>query len=101
MPEVLQGATLWSLDMGTLIAGTKYRGDFEKRLKSVLAELRKQPGAILFIDEIHTVVGAGANERDRANAAASALAIASTMLGSTADGARVVLSCWLRPESTR
>ncbi|MFO0511747.1 MAG: ATP-dependent Clp protease ATP-binding subunit ClpA [Gammaproteobacteria bacterium] len=60
VPEVLQGATIWSLDMGSLIAGTKYRGDFEKRLKSVLAELRKQPGAVLFIDEIHTVIGAGA-----------------------------------------
>ena len=60
VPEVLAGATFWSLDMGSLIAGTKYRGDFEKRLKSVLAELRKQPGAILFIDEIHTVIGAGA-----------------------------------------
>ena len=60
VPEVLQGATIWSLDMGSLIAGTKYRGDFEKRLKAVLAELRKQPGAVLFIDEIHTVIGAGA-----------------------------------------
>jgi ATP-dependent Clp protease ATP-binding subunit ClpA len=60
VPEVLLGATIWSLDMGSLIAGTKYRGDFEKRLKSVLAELRKQPGAVLFIDEIHTVIGAGA-----------------------------------------
>ncbi|MFM7626374.1 MAG: ATP-dependent Clp protease ATP-binding subunit ClpA [Gammaproteobacteria bacterium] len=60
VPEVLRGATIWSLDMGSLIAGTKYRGDFEKRLKAVLAELRKQPGAVLFIDEIHTVIGAGA-----------------------------------------
>ena len=60
VPEVLAGATIWSLDMGSLIAGTKYRGDFEKRLKSVITELRKQPGAILFIDEIHTVIGAGA-----------------------------------------
>ena len=60
VPEVLAGAIIWSLDMGSLIAGTKYRGDFEKRLKSVIAELRKQPGAILFIDEIHTVIGAGA-----------------------------------------
>ena len=46
--------------MGALIAGTKYRGDFEKRLKAVITELKKQPGAILFIDEIHTVIGAGA-----------------------------------------
>ncbi|MFM7067172.1 MAG: ATP-dependent Clp protease ATP-binding subunit ClpA [Gammaproteobacteria bacterium] len=60
VPDVLSDCTLWSLDMGSLIAGTKYRGDFEKRLKSVLTELRKQPGAILFIDEIHTVIGAGA-----------------------------------------
>ncbi len=60
VPEVLEGSTVYSLDLGSLIAGTKYRGDFEKRLKAVLAELRKQPGAILFIDEIHTVIGAGA-----------------------------------------
>ncbi len=60
VPEVLTGSTVYSLDLGSLIAGTKYRGDFEKRLKAVLSELRKQPGAILFIDEIHTVIGAGA-----------------------------------------
>ena len=60
VPEVLSGCTIYSLDLGSLIAGTKYRGDFEKRLKSVLAELKKQPGAVLFIDEIHTVIGAGA-----------------------------------------
>jgi len=60
VPEVLADCTIYSLDMGSLIAGTKYRGDFEKRLKAVLAELRKQPGAVLFIDEIHTVIGAGA-----------------------------------------
>ncbi|MEM6640309.1 MAG: AAA family ATPase, partial [Pseudomonadota bacterium] len=60
VPEVLRSSTIYSLDMGTLIAGTKYRGDFEKRLKGLLAELRKQDGAILFIDEIHTVIGAGA-----------------------------------------
>jgi ATP-dependent Clp protease ATP-binding subunit ClpA len=60
VPEVLTGCTIYSLDMGSLIAGTKYRGDFEKRLKAVLAELKKQPGAVLFIDEIHTVIGAGA-----------------------------------------
>ena len=60
VPEVLSDCTIYSLDMGSLIAGTKYRGDFEKRLKAVLAELRKQPGAVLFIDEIHTVIGAGA-----------------------------------------
>ena len=60
VPEVLRGSTIYALDMGALIAGTKYRGDFEKRLKGVVAELKKQPGAILFIDEIHTVIGAGA-----------------------------------------
>src|SRR5258707_13039843 len=60
VPDVLSDCTIYSLDMGSLIAGTKYRGDFEKRLKSVIAELKKRPGAILFIDEIHTVIGAGA-----------------------------------------
>jgi ATP-dependent Clp protease ATP-binding subunit ClpA len=60
VPDVLADCTIFSLDMGSLIAGTKYRGDFEKRLKGVLTELRKLPGAILFIDEIHTVIGAGA-----------------------------------------
>jgi ATP-dependent Clp protease ATP-binding subunit ClpA len=60
VPEVLADSTIYALDMGTLIAGTKYRGDFEKRLKGVIAEVREDPGAILFIDEIHTVIGAGA-----------------------------------------
>ncbi len=60
VPEVLADCMLFALDMGALIAGTKYRGDFEKRLKGVIGELKKQPGAILFIDEIHTVIGAGA-----------------------------------------
>jgi ATP-dependent Clp protease ATP-binding subunit ClpA len=60
VPEVLLDATIYALDMGTLIAGTKYRGDFEKRLKGVIAEIRDNPGAVLFIDEIHTVIGAGA-----------------------------------------
>ena len=60
VPEVLVDCTIYALDMGALIAGTKYRGDFEKRLKGVIGELKKQPGAILFIDEIHTVIGAGA-----------------------------------------
>ncbi len=60
VPDILSDCTIWSLDMGALIAGTKYRGDFEKRLKGVLTELHKQPGAVLFIDEIHTVIGAGA-----------------------------------------
>jgi ATP-dependent Clp protease ATP-binding subunit ClpA len=60
VPEVLSDCTIFALDMGALIAGTKYRGDFEKRLKGVINELKKLPGAILFIDEIHTVIGAGA-----------------------------------------
>jgi len=60
VPEVLRDSTIYALDMGTLIAGTKYRGDFEKRLKGVIAEIQKDPGAVLFIDEIHTVIGAGA-----------------------------------------
>ena len=59
VPEVLDGCTIYSLDLGALVAGTKYRGDFEKRLKGVLTQLRKQPGDILFIDEIHTIIGAG------------------------------------------
>jgi len=60
VPEVLRDSTIYALDMGTLIAGTKYRGDFEKRLKGVINEIREDPGAVLFIDEIHTVIGAGA-----------------------------------------
>ncbi len=59
VPEVLADAVIYSLDLGGLVAGTKYRGDFEKRLKAVLAQLRRQPHAILFIDEIHTIIGAG------------------------------------------
>src|ERR1700743_192546 len=60
VPEVLRGSIIYSLDMGSLIAGTRYRGDFEERLKSVVKELEGIKGAILFIDEIHTVIGAGA-----------------------------------------
>ena len=60
VPEVLRGATIYALDMGSLIAGTRYRGDFEERLKTVVKELEGVKGAILFIDEIHTVIGAGA-----------------------------------------
>ena len=59
VPEVLTEAVIYSLDLGALVAGTKYRGDFEKRLKGVLASLKKLPNAILFIDEIHTIIGAG------------------------------------------
>jgi len=60
VPEVLARSTIYALDMGALLAGTRYRGDFEERLKAVVAELENQQGAILFIDEIHTVIGAGA-----------------------------------------
>src|ERR687890_390700 len=60
VPDVLKGAVIYALDMGALLAGTRYRGDFEERLKSVVSELEKLPDAILFIDEIHTVIGAGA-----------------------------------------
>lgn len=60
VPDVLKASTIYSLDMGALLAGTRYRGDFEERLKQVLAELEKIDGAVLFIDEIHTIIGAGA-----------------------------------------
>jgi ATP-dependent Clp protease ATP-binding subunit ClpA len=60
VPSVLHGSVIYALDLGSLLAGTKYRGDFEKRLKSVLHQLKEQKGAILFIDEIHTIIGAGA-----------------------------------------
>jgi len=60
VPEVLAGATIYSLDMGALLAGTRYRGDFEERLKAVVTELEDHKDAVLFIDEIHTVIGAGA-----------------------------------------
>ena len=59
VPEVLQSAVVYSLDMGALLAGTKYRGDFEQRLKSVLKQLKDSPNGILFVDEIHTIIGAG------------------------------------------
>jgi ATP-dependent Clp protease ATP-binding subunit ClpA len=60
VPEVLAKSTIFALDMGALLAGTRYRGDFEERLKAVVTELENQPGAVLFIDDIHTVIGAGA-----------------------------------------
>jgi ATP-dependent Clp protease ATP-binding subunit ClpA len=59
VPDLLKGMTIYSLDVGALIAGTRYRGDFEERMKVVLGQLKKQPNSILFIDEIHTIVGAG------------------------------------------
>lgn len=60
IPDIMKNAVVYSLDMGALLAGTKYRGDFEKRFKALLSELKKQPDSILFIDEIHTIIGAGA-----------------------------------------
>jgi ATP-dependent Clp protease ATP-binding subunit ClpA len=60
VPEVLRGCTIFQLDMGALLAGTRYRGDFEERIKAVIKEIERYPGAIMFIDEIHTVIGAGA-----------------------------------------
>jgi len=60
VPEVLKEAVIYALDMGALLAGTRYRGDFEERLKAVLTELKKKPQSVLFIDEIHTIIGAGA-----------------------------------------
>jgi ATP-dependent Clp protease ATP-binding subunit ClpA len=69
VPEILENSVIYSLDMGGLLAGTKFRGDFEERLKGVLNELKKRPNAILFIDEIHTVVGAGATQDGSMDAA--------------------------------
>jgi ATP-dependent Clp protease ATP-binding subunit ClpA len=87
VPEVLKGATIFSLDMGTLLAGTRYRGDFEERLKAVVSELENYEGAILFIDEIHTVIGAGATSggsMDASNLLKPALASGSLRcIGST------------------
>jgi ATP-dependent Clp protease ATP-binding subunit ClpA len=60
VPDLLANSVVYSLDLGALLAGTKYRGDFEKRFKALLGELKKRPQAILFIDEIHTIIGAGA-----------------------------------------
>src|SRR5690606_26467266 len=60
VPDILTEAVVYSLDLGALLAGTKYRGDFEKRFKALLKALKKRPQAILFIDEIHTIIGAGA-----------------------------------------
>ena len=65
VPDILQKSTVYALDMGSLLAGTKYRGDFEQRLKAVLKQLQENPNAILFIDEIHTLIGAGAANATR------------------------------------
>ena len=78
VPDVLKNATVFALDMGTLLAGTRYRGDFEERLKQVIKELEAYPGAIMFIDEIHTVIGAGATSggaMDASNLLKPALAV--------------------------
>ncbi len=87
VPEILKNAQLFALDLGTLIAGTKYRGDFEKRLKAVMKELTDLPKAILFIDEMHTIVGAGSvsgGSMDASNQLKPALASgALTVIGAT------------------
>ncbi|MDP1630372.1 MAG: ATP-dependent Clp protease ATP-binding subunit ClpA [Caulobacter sp.] len=87
VPEVLEGATIFALDMGALLAGTRYRGDFEERVKQVVKELETHPNAILFIDEIHTVIGAGATSggaMDASNLLKPALASGSLRcMGST------------------
>ncbi|MGL4381322.1 MAG: Clp protease N-terminal domain-containing protein, partial [Vibrio sp.] len=69
VPEVIQHSVIYSLDIGSLLAGTKYRGDFEKRFKSILKQLEKEQDAILFIDEIHTIIGAGAASGGQVDAA--------------------------------
>ena len=87
VPEVLKNATIFSLDMGTLLAGTRYRGDFEERIKAVIKEIEAYPGAVMFIDEIHTVIGAGATSggaMDASNLLKPALASGSVRcIGST------------------
>lgn len=87
VPDVLKNATIFSLDMGTLLAGTRYRGDFEERIKAVIKEIEAYPGAIMFIDEIHTVIGAGATSggaMDASNLLKPALASGSVRcIGST------------------
>jgi ATP-dependent Clp protease ATP-binding subunit ClpA len=87
VPDVLKNSTVFCLDMGTLLAGTRYRGDFEERLKQVIKELEAYPGAIMFIDEIHTVIGAGATSggaMDASNLLKPALASGSLRcIGST------------------
>ena len=87
VPAVLADATIFSLDMGTLLAGTRYRGDFEERIKAVIKELEEYPGAVMFIDEIHTVIGAGATSggaMDASNLLKPALASGSLRcMGST------------------
>lgn len=69
MPEVMADCTIYSLDIGSLLAGTKYRGDFEKRFKALLKQLEQDTNSILFIDEIHTIIGAGAASGGQVDAA--------------------------------
>jgi ATP-dependent Clp protease ATP-binding subunit ClpA len=69
VPAVLRGATIWALDLGALLAGTKYRGDFENRLKAILRQLESKPGSILFVDELHSIVGAGSTSGGTIDAA--------------------------------
>ena len=69
VPEIIQSSVIYSLDIGSLLAGTKYRGDFEKRFKAILKQLEKEEDAILFIDEIHTIIGAGAASGGQVDAA--------------------------------
>ncbi|HEX8450678.1 MAG TPA: AAA family ATPase [Longimicrobium sp.] len=86
VPAPLRGAEIFALDMGALLAGTRYRGDFEERLKAVLKELEARPGAILFVDEIHTLVGAGSTSggsMDASNLLKPALAAGLRCIGST------------------
>ena len=86
VPAPLRGAEIFALDMGALLAGTRYRGDFEERLKGVLKELEARPGAILFVDEIHTIVGAGSTSggsMDASNLLKPALAAGMRCIGST------------------
>lgn len=87
VPDVLKDATIYALDMGSLLAGTRYRGDFEERLKAVISEVEQMPGAVLFIDEIHTIIGAGATSggaMDASNLLKPALASGSLRcIGST------------------
>ena len=83
-PNIISKATVYSLDMGSLLAGTRYRGDFEERLKQVMSELEEHPDSILFIDEIHTLVGAGATSggaMDASNLLKPALQKVNTMYG--------------------
>ncbi|MEW6765524.1 MAG: ATP-dependent Clp protease ATP-binding subunit ClpA [Pseudomonadota bacterium] len=86
VPDALANSVIYSLDLGAMVAGSKYRGDFEKRLKGVLGELGRKPGAILFIDEIHTIIGAGSasgGSMDASNLIKPALAKGLRCIGST------------------